>query len=125
MPPNAPIRILIVDDDVELGTMIARFLTAHGYTTFTAPNALEAMVVLEKEPIKLLITDLMMPHLDGIHFAEQVHAMPKYKDLSVILITAYPSDEIIDKGMRKGVALTLSKPLDLSKLLDLVGFATH
>jgi CheY-like chemotaxis protein len=100
-------------------------LTAHGYLTFTAPNALEGMRVLENEPIKLLITDLMMPHLDGIHFAEQVHALPKYKELSVILITAYPSDEIIDKGMRKGVALTLSKPLDLSKLLDLVGFATH
>ena len=43
----------------------------------------------------------------------------------LILITAYPSDDIIDKGMRKGVALTLPKPIDFTKLLDLVGFATH
>ena len=67
----------------------------------------------------------MMPHVDGIRFAEQVHEMPGYKDLSIILMTAYPSDQISDKGMRKGVALTLAKPIDLGKLLDLVGFATH
>ena len=125
MPPDSPIKILVVDDDIDLGAMVARFLTGHGYTVFTAPNAVEAQQVLEREQVKLLITDLMMPHLDGIRFAERVHAMPGYKNLSVILITAYPSDEIIDKGMRKGVALTLAKPLDLTKLLDLVGFATH
>ncbi|MHB8874953.1 MAG: response regulator [Myxococcaceae bacterium] len=125
MAEAAPIKVLVVDDDLELGAMIARYLGGHGYKTFTAPNALEALALLEREHIDLLITDLMMPHLDGIHFAEKVHAMPRYKGLSVILMTAYPSDEIIDKGMRKGVALTLSKPIELSKLLDLVGFATH
>jgi hypothetical protein len=40
------------------------------------------------------------------------------------LITAWPSEEVSDKGMRRGVAMTLSKPVQLSKLLDLVGFAT-
>ncbi|MFZ5470082.1 MAG: response regulator [Myxococcota bacterium] len=122
---RGPVKILFVDDDLDLCTLIARYLGKHGYTVLTAPDALHAQEVLEREDVRLLITDLMMPHLDGIQFVEKVHQMPKYKDLPVILITAYPSDEIIDKGMRKGVALTLPKPLDLNKLLDLVGFATH
>ena len=125
MGTDAAIKILVVDDDLEVGAMIAKFLSKNGYQPLVAPNAVEAREVLEKEAIKVLITDLMMPHLDGIHFAEQVRAMPRYKDLPIILITAYPSDLIADKGMRKGVALTLSKPIDLNKLLDLVGFATH
>ena len=44
--------------------------------------------------------------------------------MPVILMTAFGNDSILDKGMRHGVAMTLSKPLELSKLLDLVGFAT-
>jgi two-component system chemotaxis response regulator CheY len=122
----APIKVLVVDDDLDLCALIARFLTKNGYAVLTAPDALQARVILEKEEgIRLVITDLMMPHQDGIAFTQAIHATPRHKDTPVILITAYPSDEITDKGMRKGIALTLSKPLDFSKLLDLVGFATH
>ena len=67
----------------------------------------------------------MMPHVDGIAFTQQIHAMPNHANVPVILITAYGNDALTDQSMRKGVALTLSKPLELSKLLDLVGFATH
>jgi CheY-like chemotaxis protein len=120
-----PVRILVVDDDGDLATMISRFLTNNGFTAFTATSVREGMEVLEREPINLLITDLMMPHLDGIQFSERVHRLPQYQDLPVILLTAYPSNQIFDQGMRRGIALTLAKPFDLSKLLDLVGFATH
>ncbi len=122
--PQAPTKVLIVDDDLDVCTLIARFLTKHGYVALTAPDAVQANEVLDREDIRLVITDLMMPHLDGIRFTEQIHSKPRYKDLPVILITAYPSDELADKGMRRGVALTLPKPIDLNRLLDLVGFAT-
>jgi CheY-like chemotaxis protein len=123
--PNRGINILIVDDDQAQALMLATFLGKHGYGTWTAPNPVEAMDTLNKEKVDLVITDLMMPHVDGISFTQQIHAMPRFKNLPVILITAYPSEELSDKGMRKGVAMTLHKPLELSKLLDLVGFATH
>lgn len=124
-PTAGPIKILVVDDDLALCSLIARFLTKNGYQVLTAPDALRAQEVLDREDVRLVITDLMMPYVDGISFTEQLRRSPKHKDLPVILITAYPSDEIVDKGMRKGVALTLSKPLDFQKLLNLVGFATH
>ena len=123
-PPNA-IKILVVDDDAAQTTLIARFLSKHGYSVLTASSPIEAMPLLHSEDIKLVITDLMMPHVDGISFAQQIHAVPRLKDLPVILVTAWHSEEIAEKGMRKGIALTLSKPIEFSKLLDLVGFATH
>jgi CheY-like chemotaxis protein len=123
--PNRGINILIVDDDQAQALMLATFLGKHGYKCWTSPDPVEAMDTLAKEKVDLVITDLMMPHIDGISFTQQIHAMPRFKNLPVILITAYPSEELSDKGMRKGVAMTLHKPLELTKLLDLVGFATH
>ena len=125
MTPGPAIKILVVDDDVAQSTLIAKFLSKHGYYVLTAPSPIEAMQMLHTDDIKLVITDLMMPHVDGISFAQQIHAVPRLKDMPVILITAWHSEEISEKGMRKGIALTMSKPLEFNKLLDLVGFATH
>ena len=125
MGPQSAIKILVVDDDASQTTLIAKFLGKHGYEVITAGSPIEAMPLLLADDIKLVITDLMMPHVDGISFAQQIHALPRLKDLPVILVTAWHSEEIAEKGMRKGIALTLSKPIDFSKLLDLVGFATH
>ena len=125
MEPNRGVNILIVDDDQAQALMLATFLGKNGYACFTAPDPVAAMQTLMKEHVDLVITDLMMPHVDGISFTQQIHSMARFKDLPVILITAYPSEELADKGMRKGVAMTLHKPLELNKLLDLVGFATH
>lgn len=124
-PPNQQRSILVVDDDESTLQMIATFLRRHGYRIITATNPVRGLELLSSETVDLMITDLMMPHVDGITFTQQVHALPQYTQLPVILITAYGNDALTDQGMRKGVALTLSKPIELSKLLDLVGFATH
>lgn len=116
-------KILVVDDDVELATMVSRYLGRFGYQTLVAYDAHTALGMLPREPIGLVVTDLMMPYMDGITFTQHLHALPGFEELPVILITAYPSEEMTEKGMRQGVAMTLSKPLDLDKLLTLVGFA--
>ena len=116
--------ILVVDDDRELGILIQRFLKKQGYPLVTVvENALEAFIELENRKYGLIITDLMMPHLDGISFAEKLKGNPATADIPVILITAWPSEEVSDKGMRKGIALTLPKPIDFDRLLTLVKFA--
>ena len=89
-------------------------------TPFAAIGMFGKMVSKVPEPI----TDWMMPHVDGIAFTKQIHELEKYRDVPVIMMTAFGNDQVYDTGMRKGVAMTLSKPLELSKLLDVVGFAT-
>jgi len=117
--------ILVVDDDESTLQMLGTFLRRHGYRTLTATNPIRALELLQTETVHLVITDLMMPHVDGISFTQQIHQLPNHAHVPVIMITAYGNDSLNDQGMRKGVAMTLSKPLELSKLLDLVGFATH
>lgn len=121
---RTPISVLIVDDDEATLNLLATFLRRNQYRVLTASNPVRGLELLKGDDIKLVITDWMMPHVDGIAFTQQIHALDKYKDVPVIMMTAFGNDQIYDKGMRQGVAMTLSKPLELSKLLDLVGFAT-
>ncbi len=126
MEPGEKRTILIVDDDEATLLLLSTFLRRNGYRIITAGNPVKGLEILKTEPsIRLVITDLMMPHVDGISFTEQIHELDQFKTLPVIMITAHNTDEVTEKGMRRGVALTLSKPLNLAKLLDLVGFATH
>jgi CheY-like chemotaxis protein len=118
------ITILVVDDDDATLHLIGTFLRRNGYRVIAASNPLRALEILTKEKVQLVITDWMMPYVDGISFTEQLHALPACAELPVILITAHPTSEVSDQGMRRGVALTLTKPLQLHRLLDLVGFAT-
>jgi len=126
MEPSEMRTILIVDDDEATLLLLSTFLRRNNYRIITAGNPVKGLEILKSEPaIRLVITDLMMPHVDGISFTEQIHEIEQFKTLPVIMITAHNTDEVTETGMRRGVALTLSKPLNLHKLLDLVGFATH
>ncbi|MCI0573060.1 MAG: response regulator [Myxococcaceae bacterium] len=116
-------NILVVDDDLELCTLLSRFLEKHGYKVHSAGDALQALDILERFPIGLVLTDFMMPHMDGIHFTETLRSDPRHEQTPVILLTAFSSDELAERGMRRGVALTLEKPVDFDRLLTLVRFA--
>jgi two-component system chemotaxis response regulator CheY len=117
------VKILVVDDDLELCGLLSRFLEKHGCVVFSAGDALQALDILGREKFDLIITDLMMPHLDGIGFTEVLRSDPRHSQVPVILITAYGTSERVDESLRKGVAMTLSKPIDFDKLLTLVRFA--
>jgi two-component system chemotaxis response regulator CheY len=118
-----PVNILVVDDDLELCTMLSRFLEMHGYTVYSAADALQALDILERNQVGMVITDYLMPHMDGIRFTEMLKAEPRFQAIPVLLMTGSQDEGITDKGLRKGVALTLHKPLDMGQLLTLVRFA--
>ncbi len=115
--------VLIVDDDEAIASMLSRFLSREGFQVHTALDALQALDFLEREKISLVITDLMMPHMDGRALVRQIRKDPRHKDIPVILITAFPSDEAADKSLRDGASFFLPKPLDLDALATLIRFA--
>jgi two-component system, chemotaxis family, chemotaxis protein CheY len=117
------VNILVVDDDLNLCSSLSHYLERHGYTVYSAGDALQALDVMERESIGLIITDYLMPHLDGIRFTEMLKADPRFQSIPVLLITASMDDAVTDKGLRKGVAMTLQKPVDVGQLLNLVRFA--
>lgn len=124
-PPHTagPVHILVIDDDSSLCTSLSYYLERHGYTVHSASDALQALDVMERHPVGMVITDYLMPHLDGIHFTEIVKADPRFRSIPVLLMTAVVDGSVTDKSLRKGVALTLQKPVDMGQLLNLVRFA--
>jgi two-component system, chemotaxis family, chemotaxis protein CheY len=118
------VKILIVDDDSELNQLLSRFLERHGYEVHSAGDALQALELLERVPdVGLVVTDLHMPHLDGMSFLQALQADPRRKGLPIVVITAYADDEQAELSMRRGAAFFLPKPVDFDHLLSLIKFA--
>ncbi len=124
MKQHGPTTILIVDDDESILVLLSTFLKRQGYRVLTASDAMQGLELLAAEEVHLVVTDFMMPHVDGLAFTQKIHQVERYAHLPVILITAFGSDTVFDQSLRTGVAMTLSKPIELPRLLDLVGFAT-
>lgn len=116
-------NILVVDDDHDVCVLLSRFLERHGYTVFSAGDALQALDVLERHTVGLILSDYQMPHMDGIRFTEALKQDPRTKNIPVILVTGHSAPDFTDRSLRSGIALTLQKPLDLDRLLTLVRFA--
>ena len=116
-------RILVVDDDIELCKLLSRYLEKHGYQVTSAGDALQALDTLDREKVDFVITDLMMPMVDGLVFLQTLRADPRRKDLPVVFITAYPSDRKMEEALRKGAAFFLAKPIDFDRLLTIIRFA--
>jgi two-component system cell cycle response regulator len=80
-------RILIVDDMLASREALARILQQHGYETVPAMNGAEALALLKKNKIDLILLDQMMPEVDGLTFLAGIRRFPKWKTLPVIMFT--------------------------------------
>jgi CheY-like chemotaxis protein len=118
-------RVLVVDDDESTAVMVSRFLAKEGFDVLTALDATKALDLLSHEKVDAVVTDLMMPRIDGRELVRQLRADPKTRDLPVIMVTAYGSDEAAEAGLRDGASLFLAKPLDLTLLATVLRMASR
>jgi CheY-like chemotaxis protein len=100
---------LVVDDDPVVGKSFDRVLTEKGYHVVTAENAQAALAELRKEEYDLVYTDIRMPGMDGIEFAERVKARRPWTP--VVIVTGYGSTENEQRARSVGVSAFLHKPL--------------
>ena len=110
--------ILIVDDSQDTLEMIQRNIEYMGYTVFACDNAQEAMDVLEKEHIDLVITDYHMPFVGGIDVIR--HVRENYKNTEVMMITGYASVEGAVEAIKAGAEEYLSKPFTEDELEEAI-----
>ncbi len=108
-------NILVVEDDKNLRKLITTCLKKNNYTPFEANDGEEALDMLDKHFINLIISDVMMPKMDGFELIKELR-MSEYK-LPILLITA--KDSINDKkeGFLSGADDYMVKPINLEKLL--------
>ncbi len=113
---NKEATLLIVDDDVELLQFEARFLSDH-YHVLTAENGVQALEQLRKSTVNLIVTDVMMPEMDGFEFTQNVKADVEFSHIPVILLTAKVMAQSKVQGYELGADAYLEKPFSVEVLL--------
>ncbi|MCH5269572.1 MAG: response regulator transcription factor [Lachnospiraceae bacterium] len=107
-------NILVCDDDKEIVEAIEIYLKNEGYTIFKAYNGEEAIEILQKEEIHLLIMDVMMPKLDGIHATVKIR---EYSSIPIIILSAKSEDTDKILGLNIGADDYITKPFNPLELV--------
>lgn len=112
-------RILVVEDDRDLNRTVCAFLSQNGYEATGRLDAQEAYNAMYEASFDLIISDVMMPRIDGFEFAKSVRALDE--NVPILFMTA--KDDIASKqrGFRSGVDDYMVKPIDLDELVLRVG----
>lgn len=112
-------RILVVEDDRGARRLTEDILLDAGYEPITASNALEALDVMERKHIDLIILDVMMPGMDGFELLRQLRSSGY--DLPVLMLTAKQTLPDIKQGLRLGADDYMTKPADEEEMLLRIG----
>src|SRR5512147_1865305 len=113
-------KILIVDDDPDIATMLEDRLQASDYGTVTARDGVQALEMVEQEAPHLMLLDLDMPRLTGLEVLKRLPKVRPAEDLPVIVMTAHGSIEAAVEAMKDGAYDFLTKPLDKDHLLIVI-----
>jgi DNA-binding NarL/FixJ family response regulator len=113
-------KLLLVDDEPGVRESVQAYLEDSGYQVQVASNAKDAWDILQQNQPDLVISDLMMPQVDGYQFLKQMREDPKFVAMPVIFLTArgMKSDRIT--GYQAGCDAYLSKPFDPEELIAIV-----
>ncbi len=111
-------RILVVDDEKPVRTMVATALERQGYTVEQAAGGREALEALEMNNFNLVLTDIVMNDVNGIALLERIHALQP--TLPVVMVTAVHDISIAIDSMRRGAYDYLLKPFERDQLLSTV-----
>ena len=107
--------VLIVEDDQKLSRLFATVLTKHGYKTYQASNGLDAWDILESQFIDLVISDLMMPQMDGYEFISSLR--DTNHEIPILIVTAKDDFFSKEKGFQIGSDDYMVKPIDVNEMV--------
>lgn len=106
------LRILLVDDDRPILFLLKTLLENAGHTVVTASNGAEALSLLEKSLPQLIITDWVMPKMDGIEFCKALRQNPLWRNIYVFIMTAQESTERLVEAFEAGANDYMTKPVN-------------
>lgn len=113
-----PFKILILDDDFIILKGCEKVLTAEGYNVVTTKSAKEAFEFLNKEDFDIILTDIVMPEMDGMEFIKTIRQTKP--DLQVIVITGYPSQDTLREALSLKIIDYIPKPFSPALLSEVV-----
>jgi signal transduction histidine kinase len=120
MPRSQEATLLVAEDNLTHSRTLADVLTKQGYHVLNARNGVEALELLRTHLVNLVLTDVVMPELDGYGLLQTMRADPRLYHLPVVFVTGYATPEDRRKAKEYGVEDYLVKPLDETELLATV-----
>lgn len=111
-----PLTILVVDDDLGTRLSISDYLELSGYSVITANDGQEALAMVDEYHPDLIVTDIVMPQMNGYELVRRVRQQPAFRLLPVILLTARTKTQERILGYQSGCDLYLPKPFELEEL---------
>lgn len=109
------VKILVIDDDKNIRKLLSVVLQNEGFVVFSASDGQQALDIMDKEIIDLVIVDIMMPQIDGYEFTKSVRAVNE--KLPIIMVSAKQLAEDRKKGFLAGIDDYIVKPLDTEELV--------
>jgi CheY-like chemotaxis protein len=119
-PDTRQPTILIIENEVSNRILIERVLSTRGYRCISASNGQEALNILDRESVDLILTDLSMPVLDGYRTTHLIRERPTMANVPIVAVTAYALNDENEAAMQIGCNEYLTKPFKPRQLLELV-----
>ncbi|MBN1993106.1 MAG: response regulator [Anaerolineae bacterium] len=104
--------ILIVDDEAIARDIFEGYLAAEGYHLVSVNSGWQALKYLEQNQVDLVLLDVMMPHMDGFEVCTRLKSNARWRQIPVILTTAFWNQEQMDRGVAAGAESFLPKPVN-------------
>jgi DNA-binding response OmpR family regulator len=108
---NTVPRIMVVDDDPDTVSILARHLQREGFVAIEAVSGAECLRLAREHPVDVILLDLMMPDMDGFEVCRALKDESRTAEIPVIMITARDDLDARAEGMRLGVSDFLAKPV--------------
>ena len=114
-------HLLLVDDEERFLTTTKTLLEKRGVTTFIASNGVDALKIMNEHPIDVVVLDVKMPGVDGVEVLR--HTKQKHPLIEVIMLTGHASVESAVEGLKLGAFDYVTKPCDISDLMEKINDA--
>jgi len=113
-------RIMIVEDSPAIAEMVQDNLSEAGYDVIVANNGFEALRELEEFQPDLILTDIMMPKVDGLELCAAIQNRLETRDIPFILFSSSFDEQTVKRGKEIGARYFVAKPFEMKTLLDCV-----
>jgi len=114
---STPLTVLVIEDHPDQRELLMIVLQKEGYRVIAAANGVEALEKLEKEPVQIVLSDIMMPKMNGFELINKIRSNPAFKNIYLILITARIQEGDRVRGLDLGADDYITKPFSFSELL--------
>jgi len=116
-----PIKVLVVDDDLVTRSLISKALEVKGFRVITAADGAEALELVEKERPEIVISDMLLPKIDGLTLCSKIKENPELFWVKVILMTAvYKTSSMRSEAFSHQADAYLEKPITIDDLLKII-----